>query len=52
MPWNNLLSLGLDYYIMKAQLAGTRIFVCPSIIVLGARTAGPKETGEAPFDAP
>ena len=52
MPWNNLLSLGLDYYIRNAQLAGMRIFVCPSIIVLGERTAGPKETGEAPFDAP
>ena len=27
------------------------VSICPSILV-GARTAGPIETGEAPFDAP
>ena len=28
------------------------MFVCRSIISIGARTSGPIETGEAPFDAP
>ena len=28
------------------------MFVCPSIIGMGARTAGPNGTGEASFDAP
>ena len=28
------------------------MFVCRSIIGIGARTAGPAGTGEAPFDAP
>ena len=46
------LSSGLLCWVKKTNLAGARMLVRPSIIGIGARTAGPNGTGEASFDAP
>ena len=45
MLWHKLLSLGLLCWVKKTNLAGARMFVCPSIIDIGVRTAGPNGTG-------
>ena len=52
MPWHKFVSLVLQYWVRKGNLAGARIYACLRIVGRGARMAGPIETGEAFFDQP
>ena len=52
ISWRRLLLFGLQWWVRETRFAGARMFVCRTIIDIGARTSGPIGIGEVQFDGP